>query len=192
MEDEFKTQLQHRIESYRQLQGGIQDRLRDLHHELNSVERRLEAAEELYRREFGEEPGSVEEAPRRRATRIRGTAVGQPSWKDAVSDVLRREARPMHVKEIWQRLQESGFQTAAQDPLRSITAIALRSEDEIKWAAPNTFVLSGIETEKQPTLYDEAEKSAGSNQTDAADKSRESDESDDTPAPERTEEGALT
>src|SRR5436190_10802380 len=140
VDDDFRIPLERRIVSLRGLRQSLQDQLRDIHGELNSVDRRIEAAEELYRREFRTDPPDVSAtAEHRRATRIRGSEIGQPSWKEAVLDVLRREGRPLHAKEIWQRLQDSGFQTAAADPLRSVVAIAIRSEDQIRRVAPNTF-----------------------------------------------------
>jgi hypothetical protein len=151
MEDEFRIPLERRIATLRGLHCGLQGQLSELHHELNSVDRRIEAAEELYRREFGEEPpGTTATAHRRRSTRIKRSESGQPPWREAVLEVLRREGRPLHAKEIWQRLQESGFQTTAVDPLRSVVAIAVRSQDQIRRVRPNTFALNGADQEGRP------------------------------------------
>src|SRR5438128_2254571 len=131
MDDEFKGQLERRMATLLGHRNLLQDQLRDLHAELNSVDRRIEAAEELYRREFEQEPPeSAVAVPSRRATRIRRAAAGQPSWREAVIDVLRQADRPLHAREIWQRLKDSGFQTDAADPLRSVVAIAIRMEDQ--------------------------------------------------------------
>ena len=144
------------IGSLRGLRESLQDQLRELHHELNSVDRRIDAAEELYRREFASEPPETSvQTHRRRASRIRGSEIGQPPWREAILDVLRREGGPLHAKEIWRRLKESGFQTAAADPLRSVVAIAIRSEDQIRRVGPNTFQLNGDDGERQLPLGDE-------------------------------------
>jgi predicted Zn-ribbon and HTH transcriptional regulator len=146
MEDEFRIPLERRIATLRGERERIQDDLRDLHHELNSLDRRIEAAEELYRREFGDEPPDTKARLRsRRATRIRRVEAGQPSWRDAVVAVLQRSDRPLHAREIWQRLRESGFETDAADPLRSVVATAIRT-DAIRRTGPNTFALNGTET----------------------------------------------
>jgi hypothetical protein len=130
---------------------SVEEQLRDLHHELNSVDRRIEAAEELYRREFDSEPPESTTAVlhARRATRIRRAEAGQPSWRDAVIGVLSQADRPLHAREIWQRLQQSGFQTDAVDPLRSVVSIALRTEDQIQRVAPNTFALNGADADHE-------------------------------------------
>jgi hypothetical protein len=144
MDDEFRIPLERRLATLRGHRDGVQDQLRDLHHELNSVDRRIEAAEELYRREFGREPPDSTSAPdRRRATRIRRTE-DQPSWRDAVLGVLASAETPLHAREIWQRLRDSGFQSDAVDPVRSVVALAIRT-DEIHRTGPNTFALIGAD-----------------------------------------------
>lgn len=152
VDDDFRITLERRIGSLRGLREGLQEQLREVHHELNSVDRRIEAAEELYRREFEGEPPETTAAQRPRSTRIRGSDVGQPPWREAVLDVLRKEGQPLHAKEIWRRLQESGFQTSAADPLRSVVAIAIRSPDQIHRVGPNTFALNGDDHERQLPL----------------------------------------
>jgi hypothetical protein len=146
MDDDFRTQLERRLATLRGHRVLLEEQLRDLHHELNSVERRIEAAEELYRREYDSDPpASTARVHTRRATRIRRAEAGQPSWRDAVISVLRDADRPLHAREIWQRLQESGFQTDAADPLRSVVAIAIRAPEAIHRTGPNTFALNGAD-----------------------------------------------
>lgn len=149
MDDEFRIPLERRLATLRGHRALLQDQLRDIHHELNSVDRRIEAAEELYRREFDKEPPDSTADVRPRATRIRRAGTGQPSWRDAVIAVLRDSDRPLHAREIWQRLRDSGFQTDAVDPLRSVVAIAIRTEDKIRRVAPNTFALNGADGDHQ-------------------------------------------
>jgi predicted Zn-ribbon and HTH transcriptional regulator len=153
-EDEFRLPLQRRIATLRGLRDELQEQLRELHHELNSVDRRIEAADEMYRREFAEEPPSVASALGRRASRIRRSEVDQPPWREAVLDVLQQADGPLHAKEIWRRLEGSGFQTSAVDPLRSVVAIAVRSEDKIQRVGPNTFALNGGDQEQEPSVED--------------------------------------
>lgn len=146
MEDEFRIPLERRVATLRGHRSELQEQLRELHHELNSIDRRIEAAEELYRREFGAEPPDTASArDGRRATRIRRVETGQPSWRDAVVGVLAASDQPLHAREIWQRLRDSGFQSDAADPVRSVVAIAIRTEDRIHRVAPNTFALNGVD-----------------------------------------------
>ena len=145
MDEDFRISLERRLGMLRGERSVVEDELRDRHHQLNSVERRIEAAEELYRREFdAEPPTSTAPVHARRATRIRRARTGQPPWRDAVVGVLRDAERPLHAREILQRLQESGFQTDAADPLRSVVSVAIRT-DEIYRTGPNTFALNGAE-----------------------------------------------
>ena len=80
----------------------------------------------------------------RRATRIRRSEGTQRPWRDAVIDVLSKAGRPLHAREIWQRLDASGFATDAADPLRSVVAIAIRTPEQIHRTGPNTFALNGV------------------------------------------------
>lgn len=119
-------------------------RLTELNQDLVDLDRRLEAAEELYRREFGAvPPGSEPRRGRRRdSSRTVPSPRGRQSWRDAIIAVLTTSNRPMHVKEIWQALLDAGFQTDSQDPLRSIVSIAVR-DPGIHRTAPNTYSLNG-------------------------------------------------
>ena len=144
MDDEFRIPLERRLTSLNEHRNLLQEQLSDLHHELNSVDRRIEAAEELYRREFDAEPPDPTLVVRgRRETRIRSTTVDQLPWREAVIGVLEEANQPLHARDIWQRLKESGFQTESADPLRSVVAIAIRTSDRIQRVGPNTFALNG-------------------------------------------------
>lgn len=128
----FEAQLRRRIEHARELRSTLRMRIHDLEQQRHAVERRLRAAEELYRAEFGHHaaPTSVD---------AEGRYVDM-AWREAVIEVLREATEPMHVREIWQRLRAGGFRTDAQDPLRSLAAIAVRTP-ALQKASPNTFVL---------------------------------------------------
>lgn len=158
MEDEFRSSLERRIATLRGHRDLVQDQLRELHHELNSIDRRIEAAEELYRREFAVEPpkGRTVQQPRR-ATRIRRRESGQPSWRVGVIRALDEADGPLHAREIWERMRQSGFETEAADPLRSVVATAIRTPDRIKRVGPNIFALNGGETGQQLPIDDQPE-----------------------------------
>jgi hypothetical protein len=159
MEDEFRIPLERRIATLRGHRELLQDQLRDLHRELNSVDRRIEAAEELYRREFDTEPPETAEGSvQPRTRRIRRVRTEQLTWRDAVIRVLDDEGGPLHAREIWRRLEESGFETIANDPLRSVVATAIRMPDQITRVGPNTFALkNGKDRGRQLRVGDNGE-----------------------------------
>lgn len=134
---EFQAQLERRIATYRSMRAGIQEKLVDLNHELTSVGGRLEAAERLYREEFKAEPPGGTGTKRFRGSRSR---LERP-WRPAIAQVLSDAREPLHVKEIWRRLADSGFETNSVDPVRSIVSIAVR-DPEIHKVAPNTYALA--------------------------------------------------
>lgn len=143
LDQAFRSQLGQRILNYKDLRDRIREKLLELNYDLTSIEQRLEAAEELFRREFGLEPPGGERARRRAKTSGRSNGAG-PSWGDAIMAVLRAKNRPMHVKEIWEALLASGFQTESRDPLRSVVSISVR-HPEIERVGPNTYRLKGLE-----------------------------------------------
>ena len=150
------------METYRSQRERIRTKLVELNHDLNDVERRLEAAEELYRREYGLTPPGYEASrATNRGTAAQRTPDGQQSWRDAIVSVLTSSGRPLHIKEIWQALVDSGFETNSRDPLRSIVAIAVR-DDRIERVAPNTYALSGARGSKPQMSFDGQERSSSS------------------------------
>jgi hypothetical protein len=143
-EDSFRSQLEERIATYHSQRERIRTKLIELNQNLNDVERRLEAADELYRREFGVTPPGSQPARRapRKPSATGASKDGQQSWREAIVAVLVARGQPLHVKEIWQALLDSGFVTTSRDPLRSVVAIAVR-DPRIKRTAPNTYGLRG-------------------------------------------------
>ena len=138
----FRDQLGERIAVYREQRERIRAKLVELNHDLLDFDKRLDAAEELYRREFGLQPPGAEPRGRRRRTAAPPVAEAQPSWREAIAGVLSARGRPLHVKEIWDALLDAGFRTESQDPLRSIVAIAVR-DPSIERTGPNTYTLTG-------------------------------------------------
>lgn len=135
---EFRQRLERRIESYRTLRTELRDRVAELQEELEAVERRLRAAEQLHEVEFGTTPSP--DGSTNGLSRL--TSLSHLPWHEAIRRVLEQESRPLHVSEIWQRLQTGGFCTEARDPLRTIVAVAIRSQD-MERVAPNVYALDG-------------------------------------------------
>ncbi len=75
--------------------------------------------------------------------------MGQPSWRDGILKALDEAGHPLHAREIWESMEQSGFQTDAADPLRSVVATAIRTPDRIQRVGPNTFALNGTEAEER-------------------------------------------
>jgi hypothetical protein len=151
-DDEFRVQLERRIGSLRQQRELVQQELRERHSELNSIDRRIVIAEELYRQEYGDVPPLADGAPMhvRRSIRIRRAAAGQPGWRDALIATLEDAGTPLHAKEIWRRMSESGFVSDAADPVRSVVAVAIRTPESIHRAGPNVFALNGPASGETP------------------------------------------
>jgi hypothetical protein len=147
--DDFREQLLRRIDRFRASEDKVRARHNELAVELEGLAARRQAAEGLFRDEFGEVPapepeGQAPQLPLTQSEQAQppeGPFTGR-SWIDAISAVL-EDAGPLHVKEIWQRLQDGGFRTNARDPLRSIVAVSIRSKPRIVRVGANRYGLSG-------------------------------------------------
>jgi hypothetical protein len=142
----FRAMLAGRIQSYRDHERELQARLGELTTEMESVAARRQAAEELYRTEFGE----TAEAPveTQQPSPQVGPLTGL-SWNEAMTRVLGEAGRPLHVKEIWQLLQEGGFHSGARDPVRSVVAIAVRNGARFPKAGPNRYGLAQVPSDEE-------------------------------------------
>jgi hypothetical protein len=143
--DDFKAQLLRRIARYRDAEGRVRQRSDEIRSELETTESRRNAAERLYEAEFGDLPDIIPAADRvlteSKAPTREGPLTGV-SWASAITAVL-GEHGPLHVKEIWRNLQDEGFRTNAQDPLRSIVAVSIR-EPKINRVGANRYGLSKV------------------------------------------------
>jgi hypothetical protein len=132
----LREELESRIAEYERRRSALEEALSVQHAELAELERRLEAAVDLYQREFGLEIG----VPIRRRVPIRGGGRSA-GWTDAIETVLSEAGGPLHVQEIWGRLAERGFETDSSDPARAIVSMAVRNPARFARVAPNTFAL---------------------------------------------------
>jgi hypothetical protein len=144
---DFRSQLEARIGRYAAQRERLNTQLIDLNHALNSLEKRLNAAVEMYRLEFDADPPSLpagrEAPPRRRSVRSQGE-----TWITAIEAVLTEAGQPLHINEIWRRVQERGFQTAAKDPLRAIASVLVRHPAAAR-TQPNTYALTNGDQPQQ-------------------------------------------
>lgn len=165
-DQDFRQQLLDRIRRYSEQRDRVQEKLQELHHTLLTTQKRLEMASEMFRLEFNEEPpgalpqkdgtkelreelteqlasldalrGETVTATRRLTRRMRS---GGQSWNEAVLEVLQQAGQPLHVKELWARLQASGFESESQDPLRSVASVLVRHPDAVR-TGRNTYGLA--------------------------------------------------
>ena len=141
--DDFRSQLEERIRRYAAQRDSTQAQLVELNHSLNATEKRLDAAVEMFRLEFGEEPASLPQgmAPSStKSTRRRTAQMEGPTWNDAVVSELGKAGAPLHLNDLWSRLQQAGFETEAKDPRRALASVLVRHPD-VHRTGPNTYGL---------------------------------------------------
>jgi hypothetical protein len=154
VEDDFRAQLDARIKRYASQREDLQAKLVELNHALNTLDKRLDAAIEMYRLEFDAEPDaakdvrpvSVDVTGSRRRQRSDGT-----SWNQVVSEVLEEAGSPLHLNDIWHRIEQTGFETGSKDPLRSLASVLVRHPD-VHRTGRNTYALKAATTQSQETL----------------------------------------
>lgn len=163
----FRHQLEDRIRRYSEQRDRVQQQLVELNHTLLTTQRRLDTAMEMFRLEYSEEPDvnianvapppTIENAPvdGRSSRRMRS---GGPSWNEAVADLLREAGEPLHVREMWARMQANGFETESRDPERSLASVLVRHPDVVR-TGRNTYGLAGVEPEEsgRPDLPDQTQ-----------------------------------
>ncbi len=149
----FRHQLEDRIRKYSEQRDRVQQQLVELTHTLLTTQRRLDTAIEMFRLEYSEEPDvsianvapptTVEDAPvdGRSSRRMRS---GGPSWNEAVAELLREAGEPLHVREMWARMQANGFETESRDPERSLASVLVRHPDVVR-TGRNTYGLASVE-----------------------------------------------
>lgn len=144
-DDGFHDALQKRIANYREAEEAAEARLNLAERELNRVRDRRIAAETLFSAEFGADPAPESTETRSESVGASPTREGPYTglaWEPGMVRVLGEAGEPLHVKEIWRRLESGGFRSSATDPLRSVAAVAIRSP-RLSKAAPNTYALVG-------------------------------------------------
>jgi hypothetical protein len=143
----LRSSLERRLKMAAQEEERLTASIASFQQQLKAVRQRREAAAKLFALEFGDEPSVEPRAasaalaePMRDEVARTGPLTGLP-WAEAMRRVLADAGRPLHVKEIWRALAEGGFATASRDPLRSIVAVALRTDGVVR-ADPNTYGLA--------------------------------------------------
>lgn len=146
-EDDFRSLLEERITRYVAQRDQVQGQLIELNQALNSLDKRLEHALEMYKLEFGADPPIETETTRRPSRASRRTRSEGPSWNESVATVLRDAGEPLHINDLLRRLIEGGFQTEAKDPIRALASVLVRHPD-VHRTEPNTYAIDGVQAKR--------------------------------------------
>ncbi len=151
--------LEQRISVYERKLKDLQKKREQVGDEIATVEKYLELAKTLYRvevdkaklaslsiqiasNETGEVPPSHDDV----ASKSREILLGRSKYvgrsvPDAVYMVLQEVGRPLHAKDLYQRLKEGGMPIRGKTPVTSI-ATSLKRDPRFRKVGPNTFEVS--------------------------------------------------
>ncbi|RMH09028.1 MAG: hypothetical protein D6704_02080 [Nitrospirae bacterium] len=157
--------LEQRISAYESKLKDLKKKRERLNEEIATIEKYLELAKTLYRVEAdkaklaslssqiitderGGAPLPVADVTDQSREILLGRSkyVGM-SMPDAAYMILREEGRPMHAKELCQRLIEGGLNIRGKTPVTSL-ATSLKRDPRFRKVAPNTF--EGITESDKP------------------------------------------
>jgi hypothetical protein len=149
--------LEQRINAYKNRFQELQKKRRRLDDEIATIQKYLELAETLYRVEadkaklaslsnqlITDDQKGVRPLPVMDVTdQSREILLGRSKYvgksvPEAAYEILRESNRPMHAKELVQRLVEGGLQIKGKTPLTSI-ATSLKRDKRFRKVGPNTF-----------------------------------------------------
>jgi HB1, ASXL, restriction endonuclease HTH domain len=150
--------LEQRISAYRNRYQELEKKRRRLDDEIAMIRKYLELAETLYRVEAdkaklaslssqiitdekGVRPLPVTDVTDQSREILLGKSkyVGK-SVPEAAYLILKEASRPMHAKELLQRLLEGGLQIKGKTPLTSV-ATSLKRDKRFQKVGPNTFAV---------------------------------------------------
>lgn len=147
--------LEQRINAYKNRLQELEKKRRRLDDEIATIKKYLELAETLYRVEadkaklaslstqlLSDEKGvrttPVDVTDQSREILLGRSKYAGKSVPEAAYQVLREAKRPMHAKELVQRLLEGGLQIKGKTPITSV-ATSLKRDPRFKKVGPNTF-----------------------------------------------------
>ncbi|MDH5426674.1 MAG: winged helix-turn-helix domain-containing protein [Nitrospirota bacterium] len=148
--------LEQRISVYERKRKELQKKREQLGDEIATLEKYLELAKTLYRVEADKaklaslsfqiashEKGEVSASDADVATKSREILLGRSKYvgrsvPDAVYMVLQEVGRPLHAKDLFQRLKEGGMPIRGKTPVTSI-ATSLKRDSRFRKVGPNTF-----------------------------------------------------
>lgn len=148
--------LEQRIRVYETKLKDLQKQRELLGEEIATVEKYLELAKTLYRVEadkaklaslsneiIPDEEGHLSSAGADATSKSREILLGRSKYvgmsvPDAVYMVLQEVGRPLHAKELYQRLQAGGMPIRGKTPVTSV-ATSLKRDPRFRKVGPNTF-----------------------------------------------------
>jgi hypothetical protein len=148
--------LEQRITAYKHRLQELEKKRRRLDDEIATVKKYLELAETLYRVEadkaklaslshphLADEKGvralpDADVTEHSREILLGRSKYAGKSVPEAAYQILREANRPMHAKELMQRLHEGGRQIKGKTPLTSV-ATSLKRDKRFRKVGPNTF-----------------------------------------------------
>ncbi|MCC6140270.1 MAG: winged helix-turn-helix domain-containing protein [Nitrospira sp.] len=149
--------LGQRIHAYKNRFQELEKKKRRLDDEIATIKKYLELAETLYRVEadkaklaslssqiIPDDNKGVRTLPVMDVTdQSREILLGRSKYvgksvPEATYEILRESHRPMHAKELLQRLAEGGLQIKGKTPLTSV-ATSLKRDKRFRKVGPNTF-----------------------------------------------------
>ncbi len=151
--------LEQRISVYERKRKELQKKREQLGEEIATVEKYLELAKTLYRVEADKaklaslsiqiashEKGEMSTSDVDVAAKSREILLGRSKYvgrsvPDAVYMVLQEIGRPLHAKDLYQRLKEGGMPIRGKTPVTSI-ATSLKRDPRFRKVGPNTFEVS--------------------------------------------------
>ena len=157
--EDILSGLEQRISVYERKRKDLQKKREQLGEEIATVEKYLELAKTLYRVEADKaklaslssqisshEKGNVSTSDIDVAAKSREILLGRSKYvgrsvPDAVYMVLQEVGRPLHAKELYQRLKEGGMPIRGKTPVTSI-ATSLKRDSRFRKVGPNTFEVS--------------------------------------------------
>ena len=148
--------LEQRIRVYETKLKDLQKQRESLGEEIATVEKYLELAKTLYRVEADkaklaslsneiaqDEEGHLSSTGVDATSKSREILLGRSKYvgmsvPDAVYMVLQEVGRPLHAKELYQRLQAGGMPIRGKTPVTSV-ATSLKRDPRFRKVGPNTF-----------------------------------------------------
>ena len=157
--EDILSGLEQRISVYERKRKDLQKKREQLGEEIATVEKYMELAKTLYRVEADKaklaslsiqiashEKGNVSASDIDVAAQSREILLGRSKYvgrsvPDAVYMVLQEVGRPLHAKDLYQRLKEGGMPIRGKTPVTSI-ATSLKRDSRFRKVGPNTFEVS--------------------------------------------------
>lgn len=159
--EDILSGLEQRINIYKNKLIELQKKRDRLDDEIKTAKKYLELAETLFRVEKNKARTTSQQVQTEDPER--GIMKGSEEAKDfllstfkfaglsipeATYIILKEEGKPLHAKEIYQRLMGGGVKIRSKTPITSVS-ISLNRDKRFVRIAPNTYSLADIQTQRE-------------------------------------------